>query len=250
MQKINYIEIQDLDEIGYDLNKINYDHFVHPLFHGTRMAALECPSDEIEKMQQCSRKIIDFILKVFFEEKTISFEEIENYKEKNPKSRFVSAILPQLKISTLCEYGNLYLSTQFREAADYARFGCGELCQMGYDNAVGIIENNIKGYSDDTRKAIDYLLENYPKFLNSEKVVLVYENVKFSDLYTERGYPYVEEDENYTKENIEELYSDYRESFSYCRLRLKCEDNKYTPKLIRENLFSKAKKSFYKLQIS
>ena len=119
---------------------------------------------------------------------------------------------------------------------------------MGYDNAVGIIENNIKGYSDDTRKAIDYLLENYPKFLNSEKAVLVYENVKFSDLYTERGYPYVEEDENYTKENIEELYSDYRESFSYCRLRLKCEEDCYIPKLVKESLFDKALKKFTKNQ--
>lgn len=248
MKKINYIEIKDLDEIEYDLNKINYDHFVHPLFHGTRMAALECTSDEIEKMQQCSREIIDFILKVFFEERTIAFSEVESYQEKNPKSYFVSAVLTQLKISTLYEYGDLYMSTQFSEAADYARYGCGELCQMGYDNAVGIIENNIKGYSSETKNAIDYLIENYPKFLNSEKAVLVYENIKFSDLYFERGGPYVEEDENYTKENIDDLYRDYCDSCCYYTLRLKGKEDCYTPKLVKESLFNKALKKFNKKQ--
>ena len=99
---------------------------------------------------------------------------------------------------------------------------------------------------EETRDAAAIVMEEYKKYEGSEKVILVFSNVCFADLQTERGAPFLMFDENgnpdeeYNEFKINELHktkvSDRNKRIRSFRL-LRCEE--YEAFLIRQKDFKK-----------
>lgn len=183
MKEFNFKEIDFLDTIKCDWEERNYQYFVRPLFHGTRRYALECSKEEIAKIKEYSLIIIKFIQKI---EKTISLDVVGQYfKRKKERNCFASAVVSQIEKSSLYQYDSLYLTTSIYRAISFSKNACGEIGQTAYDNAIAIKELGIETNDIKIDEAIDYIIKTVPKFKESERVVLIFENVNYDDLKSE-----------------------------------------------------------------
>ena len=214
----NYVKCQQND----------YVFCSKPLFHGTRQYAIEvCPKKRLEFVDACY-KIALFAKKLILEKK------IE-----------YNIVIMQVGVNTAFEYGDLYLIDTYTTAISYANNVAGELGKN-----VFLVCKNIKQARislDDTMQGlIDSVMQEYVNYEASEKIVLVYQNVEFTDLYTIGGSSFIDpDDEEDMRFMIDDLYYEKEKlgRFPNTSFRLKNVE-KYEAYIIREADLRKGFKAF------
>ena len=211
-----------------------------PLFHGTRMHALQVNEKDRERFYVACNRVISFAKKLVWNG-PVDDEILEEYiRTKNPL--FLGVVVSQYKTAAY-EYGSFYVTTSYPTAITFSNNCGGELGQWAYAQCVGFQDFQID-LDEETRDAAMIVLEEYKKYESSEKVILVFTDVRFADLQTERGESFLICDDNgnpnetYNARRIDMLYetrvTDRGECARSFRLQ-KCEE--YTAHLIRQNDF-------------
>lgn len=237
MEKIKYIALDNLDSYkNLVIDKEDYVVCRQPLFHGTTRMAIDCDPEEIKRIHEQALIAID-VYKSYLEEN----EDKPGFQEwlHNHHKRFVNQdwTLQQVGHANNYQYGDFYVTANYLEALRFSMAGFGELGQMAYRCAVALKELNVDFGINET---IDFIIDEYNRFQNSERVVLVLENVLFEDLLRESGEPLILVDENGESDyfDCEDLYNaKVSERMIYCKNYRVKNLNKYTLKLINKTFF-------------
>lgn len=191
MGKLNIKSVFDFDNY-ITPNIIDYNNCKKPLFHGTRIYAIEVSE---EKRQQFYNACCEVAV---FAKDLINTEKIP-----------FNTVVFMYNKSTMYEYGDFYLTPTFSCAIGYSYQAGGELAKNVYLVCKEIINSNID-VSLEIKQKINLIVNEYEKYDKSEKIVLVYEGVKFEDIYTATGSKFLNslKLDEYEKEDIEELYKE------------------------------------------
>ena len=196
-----------------------------PLFHGTRMHALEVNKEDRQQYYDACDKVIKFA-KELWKQQAIDYELLEEYQRN--KNRY-----------SLYQYGEFYVTTGYPNAITYTKNASGELGEWAYRQCIGFKDFEIT-LSKDVMTAVKIVETEYKKYANSERVILVYTNVKYEDLLTDRGETFLrtnengEPDELYNKFHIDGLY---KRSASSQRAYRVVNPESYTATIVREKDF-------------
>jgi hypothetical protein len=218
-----------------------------PLFHGTRRYALQVTETDRNRFYEACNTVMRFAQELDFRDK-IDKDELALYQRKtNPL--FLEAAVYAFERCRSFEYGDLYLTTGFSTAFSYAHDAGGELGERAYRQCEGFNHFAIE-LDEHTLEAAKIVIEEYEKYRNSEKVILAYFGVKFTDLLHEGGSPFWRDDEEYMQEEIKYMYedaidTDYSQSNESFRL---INPDKYMPYILPEKDFRKGFEFFTKIQ--
>lgn len=163
-----------------------------PLFHGTRMYSLQVNEKERKRFYRACDTIISFAQKLIWNCPVDDETLAEYIRTKNPL--FLGSVVSQYKTSAY-EYGSFYVTTSYPTAITFANNSGGELGQWAYAQCIGLRDFNID-LDAETNEAAIIVLNEYQRYESSEKVILLFSGVKFEDLLTERGEPFLLYDDN------------------------------------------------------
>lgn len=158
-----------------------------PLFHGTRRYSIEVDKGERERFFAACKTVISFA-KRWMDGGNVDWESIKEYRTENRLYMDVT-VLSQYG-SPSYQYGDFYLTSSYTNALIFANRGAGELGDYAYAQARGFAHFGIP-LDEDTLAAAGIVEAEYPKYAESERLVLIYYGVMFEDLYTERGGSYM-----------------------------------------------------------
>ena len=156
------------------------DIFYWFLFHGTRRYTLECSKEERQAIFEASKIVNKYA------------DSIINSGDISPEKRGDISLFPTVPSGKeegddYYQYGDFYLTNSFKCAVeDYSNNCGGEYMQLAYNNASGLIA---LGYElpDDVKKAFKFIESVYPKFAQSERIVIAINGVEYKDLLNENG---------------------------------------------------------------
>lgn len=221
-----------------------------PLFHGTRRYALTASKDEREWFFGACDKVIAFA-KQWRDSGKIDWDKVREYNKVN--RYFIYASVVEQYGRPLYQYGDFYLTSSYTSAISFSCNSAGELGEYAYSQCKGFTDLGIQ-LDEETLNAAKVVEEEYPKYRNSEKVILIYCGVKFEDLSSERGYSYssmmeqmgVEEFASYIKSFIYDKVKDTDDGRRHFNFRLLNSD-RYLPLELSETKFRKAFALFTKI---
>lgn len=162
----------DFENFKVDMD-IDYTVCKKPLFHGTRKYALEVDEETRKRYAEACYRVAKLAKKLAEQEK-IPY----NY------------VVDVMDEASVYEYGSFYLSTLYSNGIEFAYCEGGELGHNVYLQCLEINKLQIE-LEDEMKSAIELIISEHEKYAKSEKVILVYKDVKFVDLKTESGYPVV-----------------------------------------------------------
>ncbi len=157
-----------------------------PLFHGTRRYSLAVDKAERERFYAACKSVISFA-KRWMDGGNVDWDAIKEYRAEN--RLYMDATVLSQYGSPSYQYGDFYLTSSYTNALVFANRGAGELGDYAYAQARGILHFDIP-LDVQTLAAVNTVIAEYPKFAESERVVLIYYGVEFDDLADERGRPY------------------------------------------------------------
>ena len=238
-------EIKDLKKLS-EINISDTTSCKIPLFHGTRRYALQVEETVRNRFYEACKTVILFAQMFDFRNK-IDNEALKSYQRKN-NPLFLEPSVYAFERCSNFEYGDLYVTPGFSTAFSYTHDAGGELGERAYRQCEGFNHFAIE-LDEHTLEATKIVIEEYEKYRNSERVILAYFGVKFTDLLHEGGSPFWHDDE-YMQEDIEYLYEnaiDTDHSQAHTALRL-INPDAYTPYIIPEKDFRKGFEIFTKIQ--
>jgi hypothetical protein len=158
-----------------------------PLFHGTRLHALTEKDEDRERFRAACKQVISFARNLL-SDTVINASALKEY-QLSKNQLFLDAVTIQQK-NSFYQHGDFYLTSGYPRAITFTKHAGGELGQWAYHQCLGFEDFNIP-LDQQTADAVKVVFEEHQKYQDSEKVVLVYQNVKFDDLRTEGGDPYL-----------------------------------------------------------
>ena len=179
-----------------------------PLFHGTRLHALMVADEERARFHAACKQVISFAGKIL-SENAIDTNALKEYQV-SKNQLFLDSVTMQQK-NSFYQHGDFYLTSGYPRAITFTKHAGGELGQWAYHQCLGFKDLNIP-LDQQTADAAKVVFEEHQKYQDSEKVVLVYQNVRFDDLRTEGGDPYLLQSE---AENQNEAINTARVSALY-----------------------------------
>ncbi|MBO7217844.1 MAG: hypothetical protein J6V50_04005 [Clostridia bacterium] len=182
-----------------------------PLLHGTRKYAIQSSDADRQRFYDACKTVILFAKKLA-KDNTINDDVLFDY-QRNKNPMFLSTVVICFGTSAY-EYGDLYLTSSFSHAFGFTYNAGGELGEWAYRQCEGF-ENFEIELDEDVKIAVEIVKEEYEKYVKSERVILVYFGVKFKDLLERNGSPFWCDDE-FMKEQIEDLYDSKDEDNSQC----------------------------------
>lgn len=217
-----------------------------PLFHGTRRYALQVAEADRNRFYEACKTVMLFAQKLAFSDK-IDNDALESY-QRTTNPLFLATVVYGFGRSHSYEYGDLYVTSGFSTAFSYTHNVGGELGEWAYRQCEGFKHFSID-LDESTLEATKIVIEEYEKYRNSEKVILIYYGIKFTDLLHEGGSPFWFDDE-YMQEDIEYLYEDAIETdYSQANTALRLiNPDAYTAYILPEKDFRKGFKIFTKIQ--
>jgi len=184
--KLNLKEIDDLDSISYD-RIINYDLCTIPLFHGTRRYMIEGNEEELRKFLASAKDIIIFA-KELLNKHLISDEQLSEYRKSKKIDEYGNVflnkvILPNMFNLSNYDYGQFYVTTGFVKAISFSSYIGGEIGRFAYNQCIGIVDFKIN-VSIELREKIKFFIDVYNKIKNTERIVIIYNNISYKNLLT------------------------------------------------------------------
>lgn len=196
-------EIQNYDKLNTDFSS-NYEICQIPLFHGTRRMALSASTKERELFYSACKTMMSFA-KNFAYNNTLDEDKINIYrKEKNPYFLDTAVYLYN---TNKYNYGDFYVTSSFTCALSFSCYAGGELGEYAHSQYKGFCDFDIE--LDATIKNAGEIIEKeYEKHSKSEKIILIYKSIKFTDLIIEGGSHFIasNKDSEYIKHKIDNLY--------------------------------------------
>ena len=217
-----------------------------PLFHGTRRYALQVEETVRNRFYEACKTVILFAQKLAFSDK-IATDALESY-QRTTNPLFLATVVYGFGRSHSYEYGDLYVTSGFSTAFSYTHDAGGELGESAYRQCEGFNHFAID-LDEHTLEATEIVIEEYEKYKTSERVILAYYGVKFTDLLNMGGSPFWVDDE-YMQEVIKDMYEDSIDtdnSQSNESFRLINPDT-YIPYILPEKDFRKWFEFFTKIQ--
>ena len=205
---VKYKETKSVEELKKTID-VDDMHCKIPLFHGTRRYALQVADEDRKRFSEACKQVLSFAHQ-FYYSGMLDFEKLEKYYKESKNNYFMSTVVHQYR-STLYEYGAFYLTSSYECAIGFAHYVGGEVGAWAQAQIQGFDDWGIE-LDEETKVAAEIVKHEYKKYQDSEKVILVYYGVKFEDLCTERGKPFLYNtgdaatDEEYLREDIEDLY--------------------------------------------
>ena len=196
-------EFTNWDKFNTDYS-VNFEVCEIPLFHGTRKRALSTSKSERESFYSACKIMMEFA-KNFDYNDALDEDEINIYrKEKNPY--FLDTPVYLYKTNKY-NYGDFYITSSYTCALSFSCYAGGELGEYAYAQYKGFCDFNIE-LDATIKNAGEIIKKEYDKYNKSEKVILVYKNIKFTDLIIEGGTPFItsNKDSEYTRYKISRLY--------------------------------------------
>ena len=244
----NYINVQKLEDLKQ--NNVSCAELCQiPLLHGTRRYALQTTKEEREKFYSACNIVMDFAKKIAYSN-IITEESIEEYqRQQNP--RFFNVLVYTKGINKFT-YGDFYVTTSYSSAISFAHNVGGELGDTAYAQCLGLLHFNVE-LDNTVSSAVKIVMEEYQKYLNSEKVILVFYGVRFEDLTQEGGGKFLIESSKpnsieYNRKRIDRLYNSAdtdtvtnNQNFSLANI------DTYTGYVIDEKLFKEGFSIFTKI---
>lgn len=244
----NYINVQKLEDLKQN-NVSCAEPCQIPLLHGTRRYALQTTKEEREKFYSACNVVMDFAKKIAYSN-IIPEEAIEEYqKQQNP--RFFNVLVYTKGINKFT-YGDFYVTTSYSSAISFAHNVGGELGDTAYAQCIGLLHFNVE-LDDTVSSAVKIVMEEYQKYVNSEKVILAFYGVRFTDLTREGGSEFLidstdPEDIEYNLELINDLYeSADTDTFTKNQNFRLANIDAYTGYVIGEKLFKEGFSVFTKI---
>lgn len=187
----NYINVQKLEDLKR--NNVSCAELCQiPLLHGTRRYALQATKEEREKFCSACNIVMDFAKKIAHSN-ILSDEKIEEY-QKQHDPRFFNVLVYTKGINKFT-YGDFYVTTSYSSAISFAHNVGGELGDTAYAQCLGLLHFNVE-LDDIVSTAVNTVIAEYQKYVNSEKVILAFYGVKFKDLTREGGSKFLIESKN------------------------------------------------------
>ncbi len=216
------------------------DECLIPLFHGTRKYALEVGEEERKSFFAACDTVMRFAKKLGYSN-IIPEDKSRDYRRKG--NRYFLDTLVYTHGDKSFQYGDFYLTSSYTTAISFARNAGGELGEWAYSQCVGFRDFGID-LTPEVEGASGIITKEYEKYRNSEKMILVFTGVRFSDLCYENGIsfhiPANDAGEPiYSSSEIRNLYKYAKDSdrFVHTRnFRLKSTDN-YTALALYEKDF-------------
>ena len=161
-----------------------------PLFHGTRAYALQVAEADRKRFHTACDKVMTFAKSIFWtcpvnDDALLEYQRSEN-------SLFMSSVVYQYKTAKY-DYGAFYLTSGYPNAFIFANFAGGELGEFAYGQCRGFRHFNID-LEPEVAAAATVVEAEYEKYANSEKLILVYRGVRYRDMATESGFPFLKAD--------------------------------------------------------
>jgi hypothetical protein len=195
-------EIENLNEIANII--VNEEGCCKtPLLHGTRRYAIQTSDFDRQRFYNACKEVILFA-KTLIHKNIIADDALENY-QRTKNLMFLSTVVYGFGCSSAYEYGDFYLTSSFSHAFSFTYNAGGELGEWAFRQCEGFEYFSIE-LDESTKAAVEIVKEEYIKYQNSERIILVYYGVKFSDMLNRGGSPFWVDDE-YMQEEIEELYN-------------------------------------------
>lgn len=232
---LNYKEIESIKQLKKTVD-VDDKHCKIPLFHGTRRYALQVSDAERERFSAACKQVLSFANKLFYSGK-VDFNKLNEYYHSSGNHYFLNTVVNQYD-SALYEYGAFFLTTSYENAIGFAHQSGGEAGAWAYAQLQGFEDWNIE-LDDSMKAAAEVIKQEYKKYQNSEKVILIYYGVSFEDLCTERGESFLhmtgddKNDEEWARMMIENLYDSFSLSYNFRLLNA----HAYTAYLLLEHLF-------------
>lgn len=200
-----------------------------PLFHGTRKYALEVGEEERKSFFAACDTVMRFAKKLGYSN-IIPEDKSREYRRKSNRY-FLDSLVYSYGDSHF-QYGDFYLTSSYTTAISFARNAGGELGEQAYSQCVGFKDFGID-LAPEAEEASRIITEGYEKYKKSDKMILVFTGVRFSDLCYENGCSFhiPSNDEGvpvYSSSEIRNLYKYAKDSdrFVHTRnFRLKSTDN-------------------------
>ncbi len=214
------ISVKELQNL-YDLNpafSTNFEVCEIPLFHGTRRLALSASNNERESFYSACKTVMNFA-KNYAYNNTLDEDKINIYrKEKNPYFLDTAVYLYN---TNKYNYGNFYITSSYTCALSFSCYAGGELGEYAYSQYRGFCDFDIE-LDTTIKNAGEIIKKEYEKYCKSEKVILIYKNIKFTDLITEGGTPFIasNKDSEYIKYKINSLYKNPHANNNFSLLNL------------------------------
>lgn len=158
-----------------------------PLFHGTRRFALTTTSEERHHFYSACRTVMEFAKKLSRSD-VAEREDVVNYRHtSNP---YFLATVVYLFDTNKFKYGGFYVTSSYSAAISFSYNVGGELGEQAYSQCKGFRDLDFE-LDAPIKNAAAIVEKEYGKYCESEKVILVYNGVRFSDLTHEGGSPFI-----------------------------------------------------------
>lgn len=249
MGKLNIVGEFNFDNFVAQ-NIIDYNNYKKPLFHGTRRYALEVCEENRQRFNEACNTFCVYAQQLINENKI-----------------FPNFVVMGFNNSSLHQYGDFYLTTTYSNAIDFSYLLGGELANSIYDVCLDINERGVE-VPNEIKKLMNFIMSEISNYKKSQKVVLVYFDLKFADLYTHGGRRFISDEQlnevnndfgayekgslnnlfimpNFAKQKIDDLYEE-KETINFqsnTTFRIKNPED-YKAFLITEEYFRKGFESF------
>ena len=237
---LNLIELEDLNTLKFD-KELKNDKAAFPLFHGTRRYSLTFSCEEKKAYTLACHKVMMFAKKMLMNE-IIDRNTLIKYRKSKIingcNSYFLNETVYMYNDSSLYEYGSLYLTNNLSVAINYTYNPSGELGARAYHQCLGIRDFNIP-VDDDINSSINLILNEYPKHLNSERVLIIFKDVLYKDLKSEDG----NDIENLDDDMLDKYLPEYNSYLDFKSFRLN-NPQAYKGYVVSERLFKECYKQY------
>ena len=180
MEKIvNIKNLEELKQIAIscdDVCKI-------PLLHGTRRYALQTTEKERERFYSACNIVMDFAKKLATSDEIDEEKVLEYQRKYNPN--FLNILVYTKGISKFT-YSDFYVTSSYSSAISFSHNVGGELGNTAHAQCLGFRYFNI-ALDEAVSSASKTIIEEYQKYLESEKIIIAFYGVKFEDLLQEDG---------------------------------------------------------------
>lgn len=234
---INIIQIDDLRKLVFN-NEPSKKKCCFPLFHGTRKYALTCSDEERKIFYDACHKVLKFS-KELIKNHSISEDELKVYQQNKlvdgKKTLFLGVLIYQYGNSCLYEYGDFYVANTLVSAIQYSLSPGGELGKNAYHQCIGIKDFNLS-FDEEISNAIDIVVNEYSKFKESERIVLVFKDVFYADLKHENGSNLIPPNDN----NLDRYKGKCEDNFNFNKSFRLYNIEKYPAYVVNESMFKES----------
>ena len=183
---IHTVNVQDLDSFE-PIRVSDEDACKIPLFHGTRRYTLESPVEDRERFYSACDIVMHFA-KELANSNYIDETQLTEYK-RNHNRNFLNTLVYAYGDNKFT-YGDFYVTSSYTTAISFSHNIGGELGNTAYAQCLGFQYFGI-AVDETVANAINIVTEEYHKYLNSEKIIIAFYGIKFSDLTRENGTPFL-----------------------------------------------------------